>query len=83
MSRSRMETEMSGWMDRAACLGCDPEIFFPSPNDTTVVRQAQAICGMCPVIEQCGRFADERQRISGYPLQGVWGGILRTGKRTL
>lgn len=74
---------MSGWRDRAACVGCDPEIFFPSPNNMTAVRQAQAICGVCPVIEQCGRFADEHQRIDGYPLQGVWGGRLRTGKRQL
>ena len=48
---------MSGWRDMAACVGCDPEIFFPPPNDKTAVRQAQAICGICPVIEQCGRFA--------------------------
>lgn len=74
---------MSGWRDMAAYVGCDPEIFFPPPNDKTAVRQAQAICGICPVIEQCGRFADEHQRISGYPLQGVWGGRLRTGKRAL
>lgn len=72
-----------GWRDRATCVGCDPEIFFPSPNNTTAVRQARAICGVCPVIEQCGRFADEHQRIDGYPLQGVWGGRLRTGKRQL
>lgn len=47
---------MSGWRDSAACLGYDPEIFFPKPKDVMAIRKAQEVCSGCPVIKQCGRW---------------------------
>lgn len=47
---------MSGWRDSAACLGYDPEIFFPKPKDVKAIRKAQEVCSGCQVIEQCGRL---------------------------
>lgn len=74
---------MSGWRDRAACVGYDSEIFFPKLKDVKAIRKAQEVCSGCPVIEQCGRFADEHPRIDGYSVQGVWGGRLRLGKKNI
>ena len=42
---------MSGWRDSAACLGYDPEIFFPKPKDVMAIRKAQEVCSGCPVIK--------------------------------
>lgn len=35
---------------------------------------ALAVCRSCPVVDECRAFADDNNRISGYPLQGIWGG---------
>ncbi|MGP3691107.1 WhiB family transcriptional regulator [Streptomyces sp. IBSNAI002] len=45
----------------AACLGKDPRLFFPSPQDTTsgtaepseAERKALALCSQCPVLAWC------------------------------
>ncbi len=58
------------WTDDAACTETDPDIFFPtanqSPRDT---QAARAICAACPVLAQCLRYA-----ISDPSLVGIWGG---------
>jgi WhiB family transcriptional regulator, redox-sensing transcriptional regulator len=51
-----------GWRDRAACLGVDPELFFPvgDPESGPVVAQvaeAKAVCARCPVVGECLSFA--------------------------
>ncbi|WP_298049475.1 WhiB family transcriptional regulator [uncultured Bifidobacterium sp.] len=71
---------MSGWRDHAACLGMDPDMFFPSPQDTEAVRQAERVCRGCPVRRRCAEWAAVHSRVGGYALQGVWGGRLRKGK---
>lgn len=48
-----------GWRDRAACIGIEPELFFPLSNDwkgkpdTVKVEQAKTVCGRCPVQQAC------------------------------
>lgn len=71
----------SEWQQSAACIGADPELFFPinedarNPVDAERVRQAKAICGGCPVRNQCleSAFANRDHH-------GVWGG-LTSGER--
>lgn len=44
------------WRDRAACLGADPELFFPYGYSSQYQRQidaAKAVCADCPVRAEC------------------------------
>lgn len=42
------------WMDDAACLTVDPELFFPSDEDRWYpTRDAKRVCAGCPVKAQC------------------------------
>ena len=48
------------WMERAACTGIFPELFFYSGNpghSEADVKAGLDICATCPVIRQCLRFA--------------------------
>lgn len=55
------------WADNAACLGADPETFYPEKGGTT--REAKVICKGCPVAAACLDYALEMgERF------GVWGG---------
>jgi len=57
-------------MDRAACVGKDPELFFSTdPED---VRRAVRVCRECPVIKDCRKYA-KRHRIG----DGIWAGVER------
>ncbi len=56
------------WFAAAACAGHDTDLWHPSKGETT--PQAKAICGGCPVRDECLSFAlafDEQH--------GVWGGL--------
>ena len=67
---------VTAWMADAACVGTDPESFFPDPRITppeSVVR----VCRGCPVREECLRHALDRPY-----LDGIWGG-LGPGQRQL
>jgi hypothetical protein len=44
------------WQDRAACVGVDPEVFFPEVGDRTA--KASRVCASCPVLPQCRDYAD-------------------------
>ncbi len=60
------------WRQHAACLGENPEIFFPIGTTGPALEQiqhAKAVCQRCPVATQCLDWAiDTRQDT------GVWGG---------
>lgn len=58
---------MTAWMDAAACLRVDPEVFFP--HDGQPADDAKAVCATCPVALECLTYAlDKNYRV------GVWGG---------
>jgi WhiB family redox-sensing transcriptional regulator len=63
------------WIDRAACAGLDPTLFFGFENETeeeSQAREAKAkgICVGCPVADDCLEFAlATNQRF------GIWGGL--------
>lgn len=55
------------WMDDGACIGTDPEAFFP---DGTPENFARRICNSCPVIVECAEYA-----IPDHRIRGIWGGM--------
>ena len=72
---------MTSWRDRAACIGEDPELFFPEGNTGPALRQtdqAKAVCRRCEVAEMCLRWALETGQHAG-----VWGGMSEVERRTL
>ena len=58
------------WMDESACVGHDPELFFSTERED--VHKAVRICGECPVIAECRKYA-KRHKIG----HGVWAGVER------
>lgn len=75
------------WRTRGACLDEPPELFFPIGISEVAQQQAdeaKAICGRCPVREQCLGWALDVGQV-----HGVWGGtsemerlVLRAVRRT-
>ncbi len=68
------------WRDSAACLGAPTEWFFPTKGTST--RRAKRSCASCPVIVECGEYANVMDRDgdrTGPPFVlgkfGVWGGL--------
>ena len=55
------------WMDHAACLGMDPELFHPRRGEST--KPAKAVCATCPVQTDCLQWALKTRQH-----WGVWGG---------
>jgi len=60
----------NGWMRQAACLGSEPEVFFPpGPSAIEHTEAARRVCRGCTVIDDCLRVA-----LADPTLVGVWGG---------
>lgn len=75
-TRARME-----WLRRAACVGEDPELFFPVGTRGPALREvaaAKRVCARCPVITQCLAFALHSGQASG-----VWGGTCEEERAVL
>jgi WhiB family redox-sensing transcriptional regulator len=77
--------ESNDWRKRAACLGMEPEIFYPTYTygrglDEAIDR-AKEICRKCPVVSECLEDALSR------PLKdtegGIWGGTTDRERRRL
>lgn len=67
---------MSDWREHAACVGADPDLFFPGQGESTF--PARDICLGCPVRTQCLTEA-----LSVGDQFGVWGGLNVTERRNL
>ncbi|MFJ6650572.1 WhiB family transcriptional regulator [Streptomyces sp. NPDC091290] len=66
---------------QAACVGEDPELFFPIGDTGPAllqIEEAKAVCRRCPLIESCLQDALDRNETSG-----VWGGLSETERRKL
>jgi WhiB family redox-sensing transcriptional regulator len=65
------------WHAEAACRGRGTDGWFPvqgrRPDD------ARAVCGACPVLEECHRWALDQ----GPELAGVWAGLTEADRRQL
>lgn len=59
-----------------ACVGVDPNIFFP--HDKHEERQAKAICASCPCKAACLGIALRRNEE-----HGIWGGLTEAERRSL
>ena len=69
------------WRDRAACLGVDPELFFPIGNTgpaLSQIEEAKVVCGRCEVVEPCLSWAMESRQEDG-----VWGGLSADERRAV
>ena len=64
------------WVDRAACVGYDPELWFPMDKSFVEMREPILVCNSCPVIQDCYKFA-----VTTRQHYGIWGGVLFTSKR--
>jgi len=64
------------WMAKGACVGTDPDAFFPPPGPKTD-RDAKAICATCPVVDTCLEYALANH------LDGVWGNTNGRERRRL
>lgn len=64
----------TAWIERAACLGVDPDLFYPERGDRDALTRALAVCAGCPVRQRC---LDER----GHEKEGVVGGLSARQRR--
>lgn len=64
------------WQDQAACLGMDPDLFFPERGAST--RDAKSICNSCPVRVDCLEYA-----LANGEKFGIWGGMSERERRRI
>lgn len=56
------------WAERAACVGLDPEVFFPEAGEDQSF--AMSVCADCQVRAECLAHA-----VANDETQGIWGGL--------
>jgi hypothetical protein len=61
------------WMDRANCLGVDPNLMQPERATEAEVAAAKAVCAGCPVLEQCRAHAEAQTPAYGVHAGEWWG----------
>lgn len=71
---------MKDWRKYAACLGEDPELFFPHSysggSSEQQIAAAQAVCASCPVRRQCLTDAIRREGAARPNCRyGIYGGL--------
>jgi WhiB family transcriptional regulator, redox-sensing transcriptional regulator len=71
------QVDMS-WQKQAACLGLDPDLFFPDRGDMDRVREAKAVCGRCPVRSACLDYA-----LKAGEKHGIFGGKSERERRQM
>jgi WhiB family redox-sensing transcriptional regulator len=77
----RRDPRESAWIERARCIGEDPELFFPVGSSLPAMEQAErakAVCRECPVIETCLAWALDTCQDAG-----VWGGLDEEERREI
>ena len=66
------------WMERAACRGSDPTIFFPEVGGNDHADPAKAICAQCRVQPQCLEYA-----LANRERYGIFGGYSEKERRQI
>ena len=64
------------WRQRGACVGLDPDVFYPPSDDEAA--EAKTVCATCPVKEPCLEFALQTREA-----EGIWGGTTARERRRL
>lgn len=62
------EIDMPAWFTDAACVGTDPEAFFPEKGQPS--NAARRVCAGCEIRVACGEYAIVRPELTG-----LWGGM--------
>ena len=73
--------EKIDWRHRGACVGEDPELFFPTGTSGPAllqIEEAKQVCRSCDVRERCLGWALEAGQD-----HGVWGGMSEDERRAL
>lgn len=65
------------FLEHAACKGKDPEIFFPVRGEMSKIKEAKAVCEVCPVRLACFQWALHHE------INGVWGGTCEKERRSI
>jgi WhiB family transcriptional regulator, redox-sensing transcriptional regulator len=79
--RFKHDPAQMAWVERARCIGEDPELFFPVGSTRPAlqqVREAKAICRDCAVRDICLEWS-----LSTYQDAGVWGGLDEEERRAI
>lgn len=66
------------WQLHAACLGVDPELFFPGKEHPADLAAARAVCQDCPVRIDCLEYA-----LANGEQYGIWGGRSERERRRM
>lgn len=68
------------WMRHGACVGKNPELWFPHEGQQVESREAKRICmDECPMLARCQLYAMEQPST----LYGIWGGLSQDDRRAL
>jgi WhiB family transcriptional regulator, redox-sensing transcriptional regulator len=79
--RFRHDPDEMWWLSGAACIGEDPELFFPigsSPPAAAQTTRAKLVCRGCPVRAECLEWS-----LATYQDAGVWGGLDEEERREI
>lgn len=66
------------WWPRAACLGLNPDLFFPAGNNETVHPEAAATCARCRVRDPCLEYT-----LLDPELRGIWAGTTTSERKSI
>ncbi|MFD7066104.1 WhiB family transcriptional regulator [Streptomyces sp. NPDC059913] len=67
------------WMDSAACAQVDPDLWFPEGSGASS-RTAQRICAACPVLTDCGEYAQHVEDATEGRRYGAWAGLTASAR---
>ena len=70
------EPAVTAWQTRAACIGADPDLFFPDTGQRANIAAAKRICASCPVRWSCLQAGLGEK-------YGIWGGYTETERRPI
>lgn len=73
MTAAPERTMLVDWR-QAECKGENPELFFPEQEGSPGL--AKQICGMCPITDDCRKYAVRRPW-----LYGIWGGTTQAERQ--
>lgn len=65
MSQAELDDDPT-WAQRGACVGIDPDLFFPERGESTI--EAKRVCMTCEVRPQCESYGVRNE------CYGTWGG---------
>jgi WhiB family redox-sensing transcriptional regulator len=87
-ANSHPPTELDvSWFAEAACLGQDPELFYPTAGraglDAPGVQRALELCQRCPVREACLDYALAFEEHAQWDCHGIYGGLTARERRQI